>query len=55
MLQQLGVSSKVWYDGLLILDHQLKREQLSFSSPKAALKGLFHLMNTPMKAFFEQR
>jgi len=55
MLQQLGVSSKVWYDGLLFLDHQLKREPLSFSSPKAAVKGLLHLVNPPMKAFFEQR
>jgi hypothetical protein len=55
MLNKVGIQSKIWYDGLFFLDHELRPAQISFSTPKAAVKSIFHLANPPMKAYFKQK
>jgi len=55
MLNQIGISSTVFYDGLFFLDHKLPETKIRFSGAKDLVKSVIHAVNPPLKARFNAR
>jgi hypothetical protein len=55
MLSRLNIESKVFYDGLFFLDHEIKTKPILWSSPVTALRGIYQKFAPPLAKFFKQR